>query len=238
MVTKVEFTRVQTDAEVENIDVKDGQLIYTGTGKTYMDYGNQRIATGSGGGSGTVDTEMSDSSTNAVQNKVIKEYIDNQISIGNTEPTDDENKLWIDTGAVASSVSEITNEYSTSETIGYSANYVNNLNTYSTTEHRVGTYNNKPVYRTVIIEDPLVYSTANVDYTFSYIYNMSEILKIDGIIWNSSRVLCNNLPYTNNTGKVTRIFINNSTGAVAFNSQDTFSNAKLIAVIEYTKTTD
>ena len=32
-----------------------------------------------GGGSITVDTEMSDSSTNAVQNKVIKEYVDEQI---------------------------------------------------------------------------------------------------------------------------------------------------------------
>jgi hypothetical protein len=33
---------------------------------------------GSGGG-GAVDTEMSDSSTNAVQNKVIKKYVDNSI---------------------------------------------------------------------------------------------------------------------------------------------------------------
>lgn len=31
---------------------------------------------GGGGGTGTVDTEMSDTSTNAVQNKVIKEYVD------------------------------------------------------------------------------------------------------------------------------------------------------------------
>jgi hypothetical protein len=32
----------------------------------------------SGGGGGTVDTEMSDSSTNAVQNKVIKAYVDSK----------------------------------------------------------------------------------------------------------------------------------------------------------------
>lgn len=75
---KVEFKRVETDEEVENINIKDGQLIYTGTGKTYMDYGNQRIPTGSGGSSVEVDTEMSDTSENAVQNKVIKEYVDNQ----------------------------------------------------------------------------------------------------------------------------------------------------------------
>ena len=131
---KVEFKRVQTDEEVENIDIKDGQLIYTGTGKTFMDYGNERIPTGSGGGSVDVDTEMSDTSENAVQNKVIKEYVDDQVSsipeeviISNSEPTSTGNKIWIDTGEVGSAVSEITNEYSTSIGLGYSANYVNNI---------------------------------------------------------------------------------------------------------------
>ena len=128
---KVEFKRVQTDEEVENIDIKDGQLIYTGTGKTFMDYGNERIPTGSGGGSVDVDTEMSDTSENAVQNKVIKEYVDDQVSsieviISNSEPTSTGNKIWIDTGEVGSAVSEITNEYSTSTGLGYSANYINN----------------------------------------------------------------------------------------------------------------
>lgn len=37
-----------------------------------------------GGGSGTVDTNMSDSSTNAVQNKVIKAYVDGLIGDANT----------------------------------------------------------------------------------------------------------------------------------------------------------
>ena len=49
---KVEFKRVETDEEVENINIKDGQLIYSKTGKTFMDYGNERIPTGSGGSSG------------------------------------------------------------------------------------------------------------------------------------------------------------------------------------------
>lgn len=39
----------------------------------------QEIAIGGGGGGGsiTLDSEMSDTSTNAVSNKVIKEYVDN-----------------------------------------------------------------------------------------------------------------------------------------------------------------
>ena len=48
------------------------------------------------------------------------------IVIDDTEPTDSDWKIWIDTGEVGSQVSEITNEYSTSIGLGYSANYVNN----------------------------------------------------------------------------------------------------------------
>lgn len=33
-----------------------------------------------GGGSGSIDTAMSDSSTNAVQNKVIKQYVDENVT--------------------------------------------------------------------------------------------------------------------------------------------------------------
>lgn len=35
------------------------------------------LSIGGGGGSITLDSEMSDTSTNAVSNKVIKEYVDN-----------------------------------------------------------------------------------------------------------------------------------------------------------------
>ncbi len=40
--------------------------------------GKFRVFQSGGGGGGTVDTEMSDSSTNAVQNKVIKAYVDSK----------------------------------------------------------------------------------------------------------------------------------------------------------------
>lgn len=118
MATKVEFKRVQTDAEVENIDIKDGQLIYTGTGKTYMDYGNQRIPTGSGGSSVDVDTEMSDTSTNAVQNKVIKEYVDSkeEVIVSDTQPTGNDWKLWIDSDEVINSGSEVVDSLEGNET--------------------------------------------------------------------------------------------------------------------------
>ena len=100
------------------VDLTNSKLYYY-DGTTFTSYG--------GGSSVEVDTEMSDTSENAVQNKVIKEYVDDQIEIGDTEPTSTGNKIWIDTGEVGSQASEITNSYSTSTGIGYSANYVNNM---------------------------------------------------------------------------------------------------------------
>ena len=72
---KVTFKRVETNAEVNNIPILDGQLIYTGEGKTYIDYETQRVPI-----NGTPDSAMSDSSTNPVENNVIKEYVDTNIS--------------------------------------------------------------------------------------------------------------------------------------------------------------
>ena len=49
----------------------------------------------------------------------------NEVLIQDTEPTAADNKIWIDTGEISQQASEITNSYSTSTGIGYSANYSN-----------------------------------------------------------------------------------------------------------------
>ena len=46
---------------------------------------NISVQSGGGGGGGDIDTQMSDTSTNAVQNKVIKQYVDSQVSQAITE---------------------------------------------------------------------------------------------------------------------------------------------------------
>ena len=68
------FKRIEDSSQLDNYPVVDGSLWITGDGKTFIDYNNERIAIG-----GTPDTEMSDRSTNAVQNNVIKQYVDNNI---------------------------------------------------------------------------------------------------------------------------------------------------------------
>ena len=238
MSVKVEFKRVQTDAEVENIDIKDGQLIYTGTGKTFMDYGNQRIPTGSGAEPVEVDTEMSDTSENAVQNKVIKEYVDSQtvpeeVIISDTQPTGDDWKLWIDTGAVGSAVSEITNEYSTSIGLGYSANYVNNLNTYSETEQRIGTWiDGKPVYRRVIKSS---FDTQTADDVRKNIstsgMNIKKIVEFNGFIDYT-----NQAPINSQNGYAAYFSTNNNIRV--YNTISAYLNVDFYLIIYYTKTTD
>lgn len=78
---KVNFKRIESIDDLDSIPIEDGNFIVTGDGKTYIDYGSDRKGVG-----GTPDTEMSDTSINSVQNKVIKKYIDNNaIKIGENE---------------------------------------------------------------------------------------------------------------------------------------------------------
>ena len=69
---KVKFKRISSSSQINNLPIEDGSFVITGDGKSYIDYGNNRVPT-----NGTLDDEMSDLSSNAVENKVIKEYIDN-----------------------------------------------------------------------------------------------------------------------------------------------------------------
>lgn len=69
--------------------------------------------------------KVTDDDMNEIKSVVNANY-NNTIQITDTEPTDSDNKIWIDTGEIAQQVSEITNSYSTSTGIGYSANYINN----------------------------------------------------------------------------------------------------------------
>lgn len=69
---KVTFKRIENSSDIDNVDIEDGAFIVTGDGRSYIDYNGKRVST-----NGTPDIQMSDTSTNSVQNKTIKEYIDN-----------------------------------------------------------------------------------------------------------------------------------------------------------------
>ena len=69
--------------------------------------------------------KVTDDDMNEIKSVVNANY-NNTIQITDTEPTDNDNKIWIDTGEIGSQVSEITNNYSTSTGLGSSASYLNN----------------------------------------------------------------------------------------------------------------
>lgn len=71
---KVNFKRISDSGLIDNVPIEDGSIIVTGDGKTYVDFGENRIAI-----LGTPDNYMSDSSSNVVENKTIKAYIDDTI---------------------------------------------------------------------------------------------------------------------------------------------------------------
>jgi len=73
---KVNFKRIEDSSQIDDIAIEDGAFIVTGDGKSYIDYGTNRIPT-----NGTLDDNMSDVSRNGVENKVIKEYVDTTIAI-------------------------------------------------------------------------------------------------------------------------------------------------------------
>lgn len=68
------FKRVEDSTQLDNIPVVDGSFYVTGDGKSFIDYGEERLPVG-----GTPDTEMSDRSRNTVENNVIKQYVDDSI---------------------------------------------------------------------------------------------------------------------------------------------------------------
>lgn len=102
---KVTYKRVQTNDEVSGIPVLDGQLIYSKQGKTFMDYGTDRVPI-----NGTTDSAMSDSSTNPVENRIVKSYVDTQI-----------NNLFIPTAQILWTNPDPTASISTDTTITLSS---------------------------------------------------------------------------------------------------------------------
>lgn len=94
---KVLFKRIVDSGLIDDYPIVDGSVFVTKDGKMFIDYDDTRAPVG-----GTPDTAMSDRSTNAVQNNVIKRYVDESIEDAkNTKEVYSTtevktNKEWID----------------------------------------------------------------------------------------------------------------------------------------------
>lgn len=130
----------------------------------------------------------------------------------------------------------ILNAQNSSTTDTYSCDYINKLNTYSTTEQKVGTWiNNKPIYRQVFSftlgsSVPADYAVANMPSNYEQVTLLYAMANITGgnqtpvpISWNNA-LDCGIMVQNN------RIYIRPT--------WDAFVNATGYVILEYTKTTD
>lgn len=72
---KVLWKRINYSGQIDSLPIQDGAIIVTKDGKIYVDFDTERVPVG-----GSPDDEMSDISTNPIENKVVKKYIDDLIN--------------------------------------------------------------------------------------------------------------------------------------------------------------
>jgi hypothetical protein len=149
-------------------------------------------------------------------------------------------KLYYYDGANFTSYGEggasLSNVYGTSNENGYTQQYINGLQTYSTTEQRIGTWiDNKPLYRKVINFGALPNATTkDVAHGIS---NLKNVIKIDGIAISGQ--YHNPLPLVYNSADAqynTEIFVGNT--YITMKTTQNRSSMTAYVYLEYTKTTD
>jgi len=188
----------------------------TETGTSYSWDGSDLISVGGGGGA-------------------------DEVVISDEEPTTDDWKIWIDSGQVNNLGSEVVDTLTGNETnLAPSVRAVKeDLNTYSTTEQRIGTYLGKPLYRKIVTG---VINASSTSGTFQDTYitidnSIEDFVDITtkGVINTLSRPVF--IPYTFQDVSL-RIYINTFThGAVMYSNSSTYSVNVTITAL-YTKTTD
>lgn len=202
----VKFKRKSTD-EIESLPIEDGSLIYDyETGKTYMDYHNDRIPTGGGGGT-------------------------SDIVMVNEEPTED-TKLLIESEDLDFQGSEIVDEYSDSNAVGYSASYTNARNTYSTDEVDTGKtwIDGKPIYRKVVAQNRAMSNGSSISLSslnYETLIDIHSIEKIDNNIWIDNY-------YDSSTAKFNLFYYNSGNSLYLYAGSN--ANYTVTVWIEYTKT--
>ena len=129
---------------------------------------------------------------------------------------------------------KILDTYSTSATDTYSCNYVNGLETYSTSETRVGTWiDGKPIYRKIYTislgSDSNIFEAHNLS-------NLDKFWINNGIsfVYKSDESIPANWYYSSSDWARTWLTNNH----IRFRSPSNLTGRTLYITIEYTKTTD
>lgn len=194
--TEVKFKRYVTD-DIDSLPILDGSIIYdTEKGRHYIDYKGQRVQVGSAG---------------------------KEVLVQKEQPTEEDNKIWIESDIVNTMGTEVVNSLEGNETnMAPSVNLINKLNTYSTEEQRIGIYLDKPLYR----------KTFNVG-------TVSQNMLVIGNIPNLDMVIKGVAPAKRDT---VLLFLSdvwgNANGDIAISDDRLTEMTNISVTVEYTKTTD
>ena len=130
-------------------------------------------------------------------------------------------------------VGSVVNSQSSSNKDTYSCDYINSLNTYSTTEQVVGKWiDNKQIYRKVLTGTA---TTTNTTIDTSANVSSMNIIKIDGWIYKSATIQQQIGTYASD-GNSSGIYVDNNGLKLLLPSA--WVPCTYTAIIEYTKTTD
>ena len=132
----------------------------------------------------------------------------------------------------------IVNEYNDSQTSAYSTEYINDLNTYSTTEQRIGTWiDGKPIYRKTFTGSNGGNSSITIS---SSINNIGNIIDIKAIVTDVDNNIAMKIGGYFNQSNYAFVYYskNNNTIAIIIPDVYAYKSGTYSCVIEYTKTTD
>ena len=157
------------------------------------------------------------------------------IVIDDTEPTDPDVKLWIDTGEIENAGSELIDSYEETTRKGYTARYVNHINHYSTIPKMIGYWkDDKPIYRVVYEISYPSGSTTKSESTG--ITNLGEIVKIDSIV---KKIYNNYYDYENGNygtdSAYARVFYRTQNNTIEIRTSATSTNNIYYVTLEYTE---
>ena len=132
----------------------------------------------------------------------------------------------------------LSNVYGTSNENGYTQSYINGLNTYSTSEQRIGTYLDKPLYRKTFTGTTST-TISNVMLTSSG--DIEKVISAKGYIEQSSTIqlLVGETVYHADSSFTAFTRVININNNLRFDCNYTVFGGKNYEItVEYTKTTD
>ena len=205
--TEVKFKRYVTN-DIDSLPILDGSIIYdTEKGRHYIDYQGKRVQVGSAG---------------------------KEVLVQEEQPTEEDNKIWIDSDFVNTMGTEVVNSLDGNETnMAPSVNAINKLITYSEEEQIIGTYLGKPLYRKVI--------TGNIADGTTLVSNVDVLVDAKGT--GDLNEIYRTIPYYEVwDSKVYALMVNknlsNEVKTVAFKYGEATTAKNCNIVLEYTKATD